>query len=1131
MKKKRRKFFYFLLFLTFVFSALYLSVHTEKGFELTWARLIRMIPGKIEYESLKVELWHPKLEIKNLRYSLPSGKRFLELKHFYAELRRRSLIRGRAVLKELTIDGVDIDLTSLPPSSQKGNSSKILELLNKRMAVERSSISNVHLQLKQGFLDLPSMEFSYQPALVGQNLMRLVLTNLQGEIAKKPLSVGELRYEGDFSTPSWVKEVFLFKKAQGRFSLKGGKFSKYELADLSTEASFDGENLDLKDFEVEFAKQRFRLSLKYAPFLERIEGKLATIGFIKMQDFPGVAPRVARVYKQASLQLDFQLQEFSLEELEGGFTLKLRAEQNSLNPKNPNADLTIVSQVEKGKLNLNEFRIKSEKSDLSGKGSIDFRQMQLNTSFQAKSLDLRTTLGFFSDIEIVGYSDLSGDIKGPLKMPDFQFQGRTVEAGYKFLRFGENAGNFEILNGNMKYRGATPANASYQGSVEVSTPFIFDGKRRRTELKTTFSNLEGSELLDNKEMKGKVSGTYQMEVAQGNLKGALQTQVKGFRMYQFVFGDLEVEGKLVNKTFSFPQMSFQPPGIERLQTVKPTVFQFNDAGFQFQGAPIQGMQVSGNFLYNRGNVLHMDVSCQRCSAATLLASLEYPPLKGEVDGKSKLDLIIGNFPNSKIQSQITRLEIPVGEGVLSNAGALNIGYRQGAFHFDQVALAYNQQQLRVQGSFSTSDTNKSPLDLNAKGTLDLSLLSQFKQYVRDASGPAEVDLKVRGTTKDPRFGGSIRFANSEIQPRLFRTTIENLRGVLKLEEDRVVFQDLQGEVADGSLKVSGTLWHQNFQIKKADLKANAREIVTSEPGTYKIYLSGNVVLKGTDPNLLLSGNLDITEARYIKNFEIKDYLLKPKEGLKVREPASGFDNLNLDLKIKSPGEVLIKNNIAELYLKTDLQVSGTKAKPKLQGALEVLDGKINYFKLSFENARGVIDFRDPNRAEPYVQVAGQSLFERPSESIRITAQIQGFLDNLQLSFGSDPPLEKREILALLFTGALPNEGQKLSGTNIASSVLGSQLTGLIEKPITGLTGLDVFRLEAPDPDSKSLSSLVIGKQLTDRLTLEFKTDLGIEDSLRSIQMEYLIFDNLLFKAGRSTNGKFKLDLTFRFKGF
>ena len=468
------------------------------------------------------------------------------------------------------------------------------------------------------------------------------------------------------------------------------------------------------------------------------------------------------------------------------------------------------------------------------------------------------------------------------------------------------------------------------------------------------------------------------------------------------------------------------------------------------------------------------------------------------------------------------------EGVLTQSGPLRITYRQGAFHLDQVSLAYNKGVFRLTGSYAT----EKPLDLEIKGDLDISLLKEFREHVRDASGLARFDLRVRGKRAEPSFTGSIDFAGSSVTLRAFPNAIEDLKGRVVLDEQKITMERLQGSISDGDLILTGTVWHDHLKIRKVDLKADAREIAFTEPGTFKLILSGKLSLTGDAPNFLLAGNLDITEGRYIRRFDIREFILQPSKTLPtVDRGMGGFENLRLDLTVKSPGELQIKNNIAEIDLKADLKITGTKEKPVYEGAVEVVDGKFSYFRLNFENAKGYIDFRNPQKGHPYIDMTAQKLFERPSEDIQVIAHVTGYTDNLQLSFNSDPPLEKREILALVFTGALPEERRSISGANIASSVLASQLTSVLEQPVTGLTHLDIFRLEAPDPDSKALTSLVVGKKITERLSLEFKTDLTVDEAIKSVQAEYLLLDNVLLKASRSSTSKYRLELTFRFKGY
>ncbi len=72
-------------------------------------------------------------------------------------------------------------------------------------------------------------------------------------------------------------------------------------------------------------------------------------------------------------------------------------------------------------------------------------------------------------------------------------------------------------------------------------------------------------------------------------------------------------------------------------------------------------------------------------------------------------------------------------------------------------------------------------------------------------------------------------------------------------------------------------------------------------------------------------------------------------------------------------------------------------------------------------------------------------------------------------------------------------------------------------------------MEANDPTEEQGSSLVIGKQLTDRLALEFKTGLNADSDLRTVEMEYLLFDNVVIKGSHGRHNRFKLDVAFQWK--
>ncbi len=1128
MKKSYKKLWIvFFVLLAITSSFLYWSLYTKHGFQSTWGRLARLLPGSLQWDDLTLDLAHQSIEIKDLNYTLPEGTRLVDLHHFKAQIRLSSVFRLKAIFKVFEIDRLSFDLSNLPPRKEEKFPSDLIRELSKRISIDQGEIRNISIQLKNGVVRFPLIHLHYQSHTLGNHWMKFSLLKSGGELAHQPLSVDEISYEGEFSFPQETKNFFSLKHATGKLNLKGAHFGKWNLSDFSTEAAFDGEEIDFKGIDLKIGENRYQLKLKFAPIAQRAKGEFSSVDWVKVEQLPGLNEHARSTFEKTRFSLQFNLVGFTPQEMQGTMALDLQANNNYLNPKTPNLSIQLSSKIEKGRFDLTKFQIQSEKTLLTGKGFVDFAKMELKVPIEGKAIDLKTLISFFSDQEIVGYADVSGEIAGKLTLPDFKFHGRALDAGYKFLKFGEIVGDFDILKGDMHYKGKTPPNASFVGDVDVAVNGIFDNDKRHALLKVNFNNLDATALLENPDIQGKISGFYEMDVFHDTKKGKLVTNVKDFHMYQFHVGDMEVEGDLKNNDFLFPKVNFQPPNYQKISMPRPVEFHFSDQGFKFKGSPFQGMDTEGGYAYARQNVLNIQTKCHQCSIAPLLAALDQKPMEGILNAKMNMDLLIGNFQNSKMLTEIDSLEIPVGDHNLTNSGILKIGYRQGGFHFDQVNLALNEQILKIHGSFSTEGA----LNLQVNGSPDLAILKIFPLYFRDAGGATQADLSVKGNMKEPLVSGAIAFKGGFILPRALGNTIENLKGKIALDSQKINFENLEGTILDGDVKVSGILWHEKFKIKKADLKADFQEIAYTQPAVLKLTLSGKMTLTGTDPHLLLAGDLDITQGRYIKNFDIKNYIIKPAPAPSSQEGGNLFENINIDLRIKSPGEFLIRNNIAEIYLKSDLHITGNKSNPKYEGALEVLDGSFHYFKINFSNAKGVIDFRDASRKDPYVDITAQNLFERPSGDYVVTAHIQGFAENLQTTFSSNPPLENREILALVFTGALPIENQKLSGPDIAGSVLASQLTGLIEQPLTGFTHLDIFRLEASDPDSKSLTSLVVGKRVTERLTLEFKTDLSVEETANYIQAEYLLFDNVLLKASRSSLARYKLDLTLRFKGY
>jgi hypothetical protein len=151
-------------------------------------------------------------------------------------------------------------------------------------------------------------------------------------------------------------------------------------------------------------------------------------------------------------------------------------------------------------------------------------------------------------------------------------------------------------------------------------------------------------------------------------------------------------------------------------------------------------------------------------------------------------------------------------------------------------------------------------------------------------------------------------------------------------------------------------------------------------------------------------------------------------------------------------------------------------------------------------------------------------------------EIYGHIDNLALDLNATSPsgpLEKRDVISLLAFGMTETEREQLEaskGGQFGISMAASQLTSIIERPVARYTGLDTFRLEASETE-QIISRVSIGKQLSDRLEVDFTTDINTTNAVQTVEAEYLFTDNLLLKGSRSTDGRYEINgiLRFRFR--
>lgn len=458
------------------------------------------------------------------------------------------------------------------------------------------------------------------------------------------------------------------------------------------------------------------------------------------------------------------------------------------------------------------------------------------------------------------------------------------------------------------------------------------------------------------------------------------------------------------------------------------------------------------------------------------------------------------------------------------------------FHLEEGQNQLNFKLTAIGNDRKESSTDllkPSKIDAQLQGMMDLAWLRFIPAYFHEGKGRARINLSCLGTSEDPLFRGEIEFLGSDLLLRGIPEEIHELSGKLKINGE-TLSSNLTGQLGNGLFKLNGDMGVHQGTVQTVNLTFNGNNLSFSKPNVYRVDLDIDGSLKGKLPSPTLSGKIDIIEGRYTKPFVIRDLVLKPFE--EAAEPSAldqSVADINLNLTVRNSGDLRVRNNVATLFLQSNLQINGTFSKPKISGALSVTEGTFRFLGREFVLNEGLVEYSNPIRNQPYLTLSAQQDIPADQPRYTVYVDVRGFLDNLSVQLSSSPALEKQSIISLLAFGATQDEIRSGSASkkNLTTGVLGEEISTVLSEPLAKTTRLDIFRLEASE--SGNLSRLSVGKRLSDRFTLEFINDLDPVTAEKTFQGNYYLTDNILLKGFRKSllgfDPSYELNLLLRFR--
>jgi translocation and assembly module TamB len=244
--------------------------------------------------------------------------------------------------------------------------------------------------------------------------------------------------------------------------------------------------------------------------------------------------------------------------------------------------------------------------------------------------------------------------------------------------------------------------------------------------------------------------------------------------------------------------------------------------------------------------------------------------------------------------------------------------------------------------------------------------------------------------------------------------------------------------------------------------------------------------------------------------------------------------LQFDVHVASAPNLQLSSSLGrDLEAEIDLRLRGTPNQPVLLGTISANQGEVNAFGTKYTINRADVHFINPVKIEPTLDLDLQT----QAHGITVNIAVAGTLNKLNISYRSDPPLQPRDIIALLAVGETPGTAasamnaptaaQTAALQSSANSLLGQAMSpesGRLSK-LFGITNLKIDPL-AQGSTVTPESRLTIQQQISRNITVTYVTNLA-QTSEQIFRLEWALSRQYSVVAVRDDNGEFGVDIQYK----
>ncbi len=416
--------------------------------------------------------------------------------------------------------------------------------------------------------------------------------------------------------------------------------------------------------------------------------------------------------------------------------------------------------------------------------------------------------------------------------------------------------------------------------------------------------------------------------------------------------------------------------------------------------------------------------------------------------------------------------------------------------------------------------------------MNLPLLRLFYREVEHAAGTAELQLAVTDEWSNPNVAGELKIRGGEVKIKDIPQKFTAMNGNVRFSQGRIVVESFAAEMGGGTLDVSGWAQLSGIELQNFSLKTSVSNVTVRYPEGLTSTLTGNLYFDGDRKEQTLSGDITIKKARYDKIIEWKTMLVDVGKGLyqKKQTDIGWIGETQINVRFHGSENIVFQNNLAKMLLTVDVFLRGTVNHPQLLGRIEAEKGTVYFRKNDFKMLHASIDFVDPNRMNPVLDIQA----ETQVKEYQIRLAVTGNADRASVTFISDPSLSDSDILSMLALGKKGSElaGKETSvGVGEAASFATGQFQDIFENRARGLTGFDRFQVDPyVNQNNTSVPRLTVGKELVqNKLYVTYSSNVGAAMPEQMISLEYILNRHFSLVGEKDETGNTGADIKYRFE--